>query len=1129
MSAPYAPGSQGYTASDSGSSPTVPPITGKSEKEAMEVEPDAKPQAQLPVTNPGKTRPLSRSQTKKKKAQSAAEAATVGGSGEIKRNVPEQPKENPEPAPQVPQVVPRASEQNPAPVQKDPQHVLEEFAKLRPGKLWWHTAPDGYGDGHVCATNDVAELFLGPQKPGCRCQPTDCTHAKNFPRMLYLSSHLYSAQALEGLLRSDLDRELFVGVFNFGSANRLSGHFDNVIYHYIDENRIHLRRNLAVCSYQLDLHSHDWMFSGYLPDTPLRSDYVCHDRFVTIFSLHLDLTNPCLRFRGRGWHAAVQDGGPVGSFTIPGKLTLPSSADDYDSNISFIDVELSGVSSWYGMLVVHTREKRKVVVSKAIIGTLSALCIGKPRSPTTFGMILARSRSLYSNIANLPEELKAEAILMSSAIAFTLLLDVEVGTVATMLRDYSESFRKHDHVWKWSVPYDLVRALKILSVVVSGSMLGYQLGIFQPWAPVTLLRGRLEQLNSYRKETGMPSSFPDRGVEPPPLQGAWHFEKNLHQPRVNKFTPVGSARLNPVAEYDRWPDEAIVLCTSPMQVPPISQLSYLDYIKLSTLIAGAGSAAASLITSWWTTGESIAPIDLIYLPAQVPLPFVNEVAEPKYPVSEEVALLRRKHPERTEFRPRLVVMGVLFNDYVPYSFPTGMDVIERSMLESRILIETPPVDVEFSRRVDEEFFNLPLIKELAQPVIVDQQAWLNHYSGRRKAELTLATQSLREEPLSKKDMVRSVFVKIDKAGYLRVDGPELSTPRQIISGTARLLAATGPFHWAVGNRMKEILNTEAPIFYGSTTAEQCGRAMQRHIDHFGGSFVVVEGDASRMDAHERADALMAEHELNCKFGMPPEIRWTDVENDFPAYTVGGIYFRLFYRRCTGDSKTSTCNTLNMAKVTFAGVNYLEDCIVCQRSRTLILGEDYFIDVNGDNFNIVAREGTLCELDVANMSQIAERLGYRVKYALRRKLSDVEFCSRLYWPTEDGLVLGAKIGRFLTKAGACLESNDPYGDYRSQMLGHLCDNSFVPLVSAYCTRMIQLTTYETDSRHADLEDYKIHAESVHNSNLDTLLFLMDRYGLTRSHIDDFQNKLNRLEQLPAIIQLPWLEQLVERDH
>jgi hypothetical protein len=98
---------------------------------------------------------------------------------------------------------------------------------------------------------------------------------------------------------------------------------------------------------------------------------------------------------------------------------------------------------------------------------------------------------------------------------------------------------------------------------------------------------------------------------------------------------------------------------------------------------------------------------------------------------------------------------------------------------------------------------------------------------------------------------------------------------------------------------------------------------------------------------------------------------------------------------------------------------------------------------------VARRDSFDEKDVEAMNATALRLGYRMKFAVRYYLEEVSFCSRLYWPTADGLVLGAKIGRWLFKAGYMFATPTIMADYRSQMIGHLQDNYFVPLVRQYC--------------------------------------------------------------------------------
>jgi hypothetical protein len=167
-------------------------------------------------------------------------------------------------------------------------------------------------------------------------------------------------------------------------------------------------------------------------------------------------------------------------------------------------------------------------------------------------------------------------------------------------------------------------------------------------------------------------------------------------------------------------------------------------------------------------------------------------------------------------------------------------------------------------------------------------------------------------------------------------------------------------------------------------------------------------------------------------------------------------------------------------------------------------------------------------DVELMRERAEYLGYRVVFAISYRLSDMEFCSKLFWPTADGLVLGAKIGRFLKKYGTMRITAHTEEDYKASILSALNDNYFVPIVSSVLKRTLQLLAHVKLGKVDKDEEYKHHVERRHQMTDETWFMLHDRYGISHLQVAQLEEKLKCVNSLPFNLEIPWFDALVRRD-
>lgn len=510
---------------------------------------------------------------------------------------------------------------------------------------------------------------------------------------------------------------------------------------------------------------------------------------------------------------------------------------------------------------------------------------------------------------------------------------------------------------------------------------------------------------------------------------------------------------------------------------------------------------------------TLAPNSLgtILLPRLSPVPASNRLAKPKFDLSTDANEFIVVDPN---YRKKLqtvhyIIASILFNSHVPCPFLLDQRVAIASL--TRLMIDAPKPTAALAQGWDKHTARWCklLIKHW---VHVSNLQWLEHIPSTKKRQIFAAALVRLEENgfLAKLYNMMEHFIKDEKSVFDDADG----TSRPIISMTPEKMAAYGRFFYELGLTMKKIWCkewfTKNRIYFGSQNAEDIGAAydLLMEVTNLDGFWIMVNGDdscifvrkdgkwllykndMSRMDGHVRRDALTKENEFYKKLRMPVLARLAVRDIDAKIRSRYGLFIKLC-RRLSGSGQTTVGNT--------------NQNVVC-------------INHCFDNDDI----------SVPNLTARAAEMGFTAKFALCPEIQDLEFCSKLFWPTAEGTVLGAKVGRMLKKIGTMKVTKNTLPDYKAAINAHYNDNFHVPVVNITLKRILELLAGTKLGKVDFEEEFKIHVTKRHTCTEETWQFFEKRYGVSSLMVESYAMQLATVEALPISIRVDWLESVFDRD-
>nr|WRQ65266.1 polyprotein [Tolivirales sp.] len=460
----------------------------------------------------------------------------------------------------------------------------------------------------------------------------------------------------------------------------------------------------------------------------------------------------------------------------------------------------------------------------------------------------------------------------------------------------------------------------------------------------------------------------------------------------------------------------------------------------------------------------------------------------------------------------------LFSEYLPVC-PSSTVKNEIISLANRACMKVPEPTKE-----DWDFVIRHAKREIDKIEFIDfdegaYEKWNSKFLKNRRDDHDRARESLLLEPLTSKDFIRGAFVKreITLKGGVK---PEEFDPRCIQGVSHRANVVLGPFMSLFAEQLHKLWNVNNKICYTSgSTAEELGgwRAS------FGEDEVTIfEIDFSRYDAHQGAEC----HRLELLFYIQAGIHsWDDAIKVVKAqrktigFTAHGARYNVAYTRKSGDPNTSCGNSVLNACVA--------DAIMTS------LGLDFRMLVQGDDNLLVVRKRFTAKQKEHLYKTIVERylkLGFVVKLKILDQWPLAEFCSSIFWPTQDGFVLGPKIGRRLPKFGVSLKRLTQ-GQIKGMLLGLLKEMDHIPVLRVYVKYCLSKLKKIKTEHYVDRDSpYRVKSASKHSISEDTADFFFTRYGM---HYETFEQSLrnalrNSGSDLTTVISYPLLEELMKVD-
>jgi len=412
-----------------------------------------------------------------------------------------------------------------------------------------------------------------------------------------------------------------------------------------------------------------------------------------------------------------------------------------------------------------------------------------------------------------------------------------------------------------------------------------------------------------------------------------------------------------------------------------------------------------------------------------------------------------------------------------------------------------------------------LCEPIEYPEYADMyKTWDDRFPGSLQKLHASARASLDEHGLLPADYKLDVIVKREKTGHVDELGPTANDPRAVLSPTQKLNVFIGPWfhHYSkvVCDRYKVEPGRFACIAIG-TTAEELGEWYSWAVDHF----TRLRGrppfrrmlDQKRYDREQRKGAHSYFYAMAQSTGIPQDVLDAAEKVSHVSGRIMGKQWISF--RCKGQRQVS-------------GIQY-----------TAIMnsgnGLSTFVDIHGepgpDTYAVVDTGDDLLAIGVLpSLAEPEEVLNRRYgHYGLQVTASssiddaDVEFISLIPYPTSEGIVFGPKIGRQLYRAGwtTSSEKADIYGASVS-----LQDSvSFIPFLKQFFDVHRRLSKREGPVRAFDRL-----ASREHTATAETYEFVERRYNLTRADEEQFNQLLDQVTSLPALITWPRINDVAARD-
>ncbi len=447
--------------------------------------------------------------------------------------------------------------------------------------------------------------------------------------------------------------------------------------------------------------------------------------------------------------------------------------------------------------------------------------------------------------------------------------------------------------------------------------------------------------------------------------------------------------------------------------------------------------------------------------------------------------LSKGSSEKIEDKPQFYPVCMTFSNYIPV-VPYASINNETIALNNRALMITPHPCQQAWDKVIEHGTKILFdnITTISGDIREDFNNWNDRFPKGRASNQSAAFETLFQKEICTEDYTRKAFVKREltmKGGMY-----EEFDPRCIQAGSHRLNSALGPFMYKFSKQLAGLWNAENNICYTSgMNGEEIGKWRAQFDDL---DVTIVEIDESRYDAHQGEAAFNLQKCCYVKAGIDDYFqagKALDSMKCIMGYSSKGVKYKVDYTMTSGSATTSCGNSI----INGVKTSYVLESFGIRNYKMLVHGDD----------NLVVIPGVMSERSQYALKQFIKmynvKLGFETKVKISTNWSRVEYCSSLFWPTEDGYVLGPKIGKRLPKVGFSLRKLD-VGEVKGMLLGLRIEAGFVPVIRTYTNHNLKLLKNVGKKEYFDdRRIYKSLPTATHRANDATNDFFLDRYGLT----------------------------------
>lgn len=315
--------------------------------------------------------------------------------------------------------------------------------------------------------------------------------------------------------------------------------------------------------------------------------------------------------------------------------------------------------------------------------------------------------------------------------------------------------------------------------------------------------------------------------------------------------------------------------------------------------------------------------------------------------------------------------------------------------------------------------------------------------------------------------------------------PEPKYPRPIISANVWFNYSTGRWLIPIAEALAELLPAHLCFpLHGDSAA--IGGFHDGHKHHH-----KYDSDFSAFDSSQRDGALTMISDFFTLAGMPKKVvdrELTDLKA-IKLTTRSGLKAKIRSIRCSGRAATLVGNslvTLNTA------LHLYGDALAA-------------LLVKGDDCVLYLRE---------RLPSIADKVSEHFEQGLVVKLRevndyDVEFCSSIFLPCNEGTVLVPKPGKLMAKTfwdkHLHHTAEETERHFASIIKGMHCTIAPVPGFNGLLKHDLYRKLFDKVEKHRDA--YNEYTDVVFTPNEETLLYVCERYGLSGEQLDELSEELS----------------------